>query len=242
MIAVQLCGGLGNQMFQYAAGKAIASGLGTDIELDIRDCLNNPNRPYHLWRFHITPELLTTNWLSRKLMRVSGLVMREKSFEYDPSIQNCKDWSYLVGYFQSEKYFKSIEPEIRKVFSNGEKVYGDENSVAVHIRRGDYVGNPTFVKLSRDYYNTAREIIESEVRNPVYSTFSDDQRWATGSGVFEDLMAMARCKYHIIANSSLSWWGAWLCEYPDKKVIAPKDWFTDGRSTKDLIPDGWVRV
>lgn len=242
MIAVQLCGGLGNQMFQYAAGKAVASGLGTDIEIDIRDCLNNPNRPYHLWRFHITPELLTTNWLSRKLMRVSGLVMREKSFEYDPSIQNCKDWSYLVGYFQSEKYFKSIEPEIRKIFSNGEKVYGDENSVAVHVRRGDYVGNGTHRVLPVAYYRAAMGVIESEVDNPQYYIFSDDPRWATGNDAFSDLMTMTRCKHHIIANSSLSWWGAWLCEYPDKKVIAPKEWFADGRSTKDLIPDGWVRV
>jgi hypothetical protein len=243
MITVQLCGGLGNQMFQYAAAKALSVHLDDDIALDVALCLKNPDRPFTLKQFPISPDLLKLRWDTIKFLQMSGKTFREHSFEYDRRIWDCKRGTYLQGYFQSEKYFNRIEPLIRKDFTGKFPEPGNgENSVAVHIRRGDYVGNPTYPMLSREYYRKAMDIIESRVDNPVYHTFSDDHRWSTGCSEFEDLMAMSRCKHHIIANSSFSWWGAWLANNPKKIVIAPKTWFTDGRSTKDLIPDEWVRV
>ncbi len=244
MITVQLCGGIGNQMFQYAAGMALASERDSDITVDIHACVKDKGRPYRLDLFGVTRNVRDINRVSLKLLWACGGVFRERRFEYDPSFWDCCDNPYIIGYFQSEKYFKRIESVVRVRFETPQaKSSQEEESVAVHIRRGDYVNSRTFPSLRKEYYLKAMEIIESKLDNPVYHTFSDDARWSTGNSEFEDLVAMINCKHHIIANSSFSWWGAWLSRNKDKIVISPREWFSDTTiNTNDLIPASWSRI
>jgi hypothetical protein len=139
----------------------------------------------------------------------------------------------------------------------------DVQSVAVHVRRGDYITNPNnFASLGLcplEYYEDANDFIEQHVKNPHFFIFTDDPEWARehmkfsgptkvvdhnlGKADYEDLRLMTHCRHFIIANSSFSWWGAWLASNPDKIVIAPKTWFmTDSFPPEDRIPGGWIRL
>ena len=199
--------------------------------------------------------------------------MAEKHFQFDPEAYRAPDQSYLVGYWQSEKYFSDIEHIIREEFS-----FKDEpddmnkkilrqirgaNAVSVHIRRGDYVTDPGTAKVHGtcppDYYRQALALIERKIPAPHFFIFSDDIAWVrqnlkSRSPAFfvdhnqqrqdyEDLRLMSGCRHHIIANSTFSWWGAWLAANPNKIVIAPKKWFNDPTvSTHHLIPPSWVKL
>ena len=133
----------------------------------------------------------------------------------------------------------------------------------MHIRRGDYVSNPTTNKLhgtcSLEYYHNAVDIIAAKVSNPHFFIFSDDHEWARNNFKidypltfvahnnagknYEDMRLMSLCKHHIIANSSFSWWGAWLGSNPKKIVCAPRGWFKDkSLNTNDIIPSDWSRI
>ena len=197
----------------------------------------------------------------------------ERHFHYDPDISRISGNVYLEGYWQSEKYFEDIESIIRKEFKIKHKLDSVNKkmghqissllSVSIHIRRGDYVTNPVIKKFhgicSLEYYYDAIKKIAKIVKKPHFFIFSDDIKWAQGNlnishpvtfithnnadRHFEDLRLLSFCKHHIIANSSFSWWGAWVSTNPDKIVIAPKKWFTDvGRNTNDLIPESWHRI
>ena len=180
---------------------------------------------------------------------------------------------YLEGFWHSEKYFKDIENVIRQEFTirdepdalNKEmanKIMACE-PVSIHIRRGDYVSdkktNEFHGTCSLEYYNDAIGIITKEIKAPHFFVFSDDPVWVQDNlklkfsttylvyngaeKAYEDLRLMSLCKHHIIANSSFSWWGAWLSGNPYKIVIAPKKWFNDETiDTSDLIPDEWFRI
>jgi len=198
----------------------------------------------------------------------------KKWFIYDPHIFELQGNIYLDGYWQSEKYFKNIKDVIKEEFTV--KTEPDEenkillnkirncNAVAVHIRRGDYVENPCYFGLSdSDYYKKGVDLIGKRVADPHFFVFSDDIKWTkenlkigfpttcvTYNGEnkgYEDLRLMSNCKHFIIANSSFSWWGAWLSESKNKIVIAPKKWYKEKDKkewidTKDLIPEGWIRI
>lgn len=200
-------------------------------------------------------------------------VIKENTFSYNTDILKVKGNAYLDGYWQSEKYFKDISEIIRKDFTLKnepdetnltflEKIEA-VNSVSLHIRRGDYLSNPENSKihglLDMDYYTQSLKLIAERIANTEIFVFSDDMEWAKDNlkisspcyfaghnGVhkdYEDLRLMSSCKNHIIANSSFSWWGAWLGKNPQKIVIAPKKWFnTDKKETKDLIPETWLRI
>ncbi len=174
----------------------------------------------------------------------------------------------LNGFFQSEKYFEHNADIIRKdlSFSNlqhdetSHKVQAmicRENAVSLHIRRTDYVGNKRYDILSMQYYERAKEHIYGAVDNPTFFIFSDDvefcqQHMTTPDSIIvpcsknpvADLFLMSQCQHHIIANSSFSWWGAWLCANPDKIVIAPSQWFHPDNEPliDDIVPARWVRV
>lgn len=195
----------------------------------------------------------------------------EPYFAFCPDILEVRSSCYLSGVWQSEKYFKDIEGLIRKEFTlrnkpsieTGnwmEKVSGC-NSVSLHIRRGDYVNIPKTNQFhgvcSLEYYDEAMALITQKIANPVFFVFSDDIGWVkenlkTSRSMFyvsdnavpdyEELIIMSKCKHHIIANSSFSWWGAWLNENPGKIVIAPERWFAGDTDTKDLIPASWIRL
>jgi hypothetical protein len=258
-------GRLGNQMFQYASLRGIARNRGYDF------CIPNHNQvvkdPYG---FDLKIELFypfnMVNVLPHNIKildRGYAPVSEERQFHFDEILFNmCPDEISLAGFFQSEKYFKNIESEIREDFSFKDQILNPckemissvGDAISLHIRRTDYLENPNHTALDIEYYINALEMFEPNI--PVI-IFSDDIDWCKEQKIFDsdrfmiseskdqyvDLCLMSLCKYHIIANSSFSWWGAWLSD--SSKVIAPSQWFGDDNSdkdTKDLIPERWTRM
>jgi len=208
----------------------------------------------------------------RRPPRPPQTYIREKHFHFDPEILRLPDGVYLEGYWQSEKYFADIAGIIPQEFTVKTPQRGKDKklaemiaateSVGIHIRRGDYVSNPHTNQVhgvcALDYYLRCVEFINSKVKNAHFFVFSDNPQWVAenlklpfsmtivnhnnSSKAYEDLRLISQCKHHIIANSSFSWWGAWLNPRKDKMVFAPKQWFGKSKaSTQDLIPTQWLR-
>jgi len=204
-------------------------------------------------------------------------IYEEPHFEFDPNVFNVTKNSYIHGFFQSEKYFNHIEKELREDFqfknppdsTNQELIekINSTNSISLHIRRGDYVQKKRYQNVyatcSLDYYKKGVELIAEHFPNPTLYIFSDDIEWVkenlklpyesvyvshnTGAKSYEDLRLMSLCKHNVIANSSFSWWGAWLNDNKEKIVIAPQKWFNDGFNDEkiiqtDVIPESWIRL
>ncbi len=196
---------------------------------------------------------------------------RETTFGFHPEILKFHKSAVLEGYWQSERYFPSIRPLllneltlkselVTEDFLALKKEMSDVESVAVHVRRGDYVNHPTvsqeFGVCSLDYYKEAIQYIKQKAGNPVFYIFSDDLEWCrenlpdagslhfvSGFEDYQDLMLIGSCRHQVVANSSFSWWGAWLNPNPQKIVIAPKSWFADPTlDTKDVVPNEWIRL
>lgn len=197
---------------------------------------------------------------------------REKSFTYDKNIEELKSSDiYLDGYWQSYKYFQDIEEIIREELTlknNISEKYksileqiNNTNSVSMHFRRTDYIDSKhssIYYSLQDEYYQNAIQYINQKIENPTFFIFSDDIEWVKNntnlpsSSIFvsqkevkdyEEMILMSKCKHNIIANSSFSWWGAWLNNTPNKIVVAPKKWFKDEKKlTKDLIPNSWIQT
>ncbi|GBG57986.1 alpha-1,2-fucosyltransferase [Sporomusaceae bacterium FL31] len=199
--------------------------------------------------------------------------VKEKSFCFDSEILSINKNAYLEGYWQSEKYFKDIEEIIRSEITIKSPLSGknlqlaekieNTNAIAIHIRRGDYASNPLTNEYHGlchiNYYHEAISLLLKKIRDPQFFVFSDDCEWSqqnlnlpypttfvnhNGSDyAYEDIRLMSLCKHNVIANSSFSWWGAWLNRNPQKMVIAPKQWFKKHEiDTSDLIPDKWIRI
>ncbi|MRR53725.1 MAG: alpha-1,2-fucosyltransferase [Deltaproteobacteria bacterium] len=297
MILVRLTGGLGNQMFQYAAARRLAEAHGTDLKIDTSRLLNsNPldtPRDYALGCFTISAAIASANesLLCEKLhqqarsplyrlLKKCGLLrapgemnyVRQQGPAFDPAILLLPDNVCLDGYWQSEKYFPGIRALLKKEFTLRRPLDGEDRqlaekirgcaAVSLHVRRGDYLTNPHAAKhhgtCDRDYYDQAVSFIMRKIPAAELFIFSDDPHWSAmnmnfdlpttivsktdGTAEGRDLILMSSCRHHIIANSSFSWWGAWLGDDPEKIVIAPKRWFNDpARFTGDLVPEGWLR-
>jgi hypothetical protein len=183
---------------------------------------------------------------------------------------NYRNNCYYDGYWQSEKYFEPVKDIIRRELEfipilgerNTEHLNRIESSrsVSIHVRRGDYVSLKSNLDLyqscSIEYYQTAIEFLENKIIQPQFYIFSDDPEWAKDNFKGEkfrfidnnsqspviDLFLMKKCQHNVIANSSFSWWGAWLNNNPDKIVIAPKKWFKNNWSDTDIIPDNWTKI
>jgi hypothetical protein len=201
--------------------------------------------------------------------------LKEKEGDFDPSILDTTGNIYLDGYWQSEKYFYGIREILLREFvikyepdfmnTKLINVISKHESVSLHIRRADYVLDPLTNQVhgvcSMDYYKKAVNILGQKVQNCHFFIFSDDHKWVRKNFIidypftiinqndasknFEDLRLMSLCKHNIIANSTFSWWGAWLNKNPNKIVIAPKKWFADDElnaQTIDLIPLSWFRL
>ena len=196
----------------------------------------------------------------------------EKKLHFDKEIGNAADNVYLNGYWQSPLYFEKIEDIIRKDFTFSIPLSNDaeqfqvkikeSNAVSIHVRRGDYVNNPETLSYhgvcDLAYYQKAIEIIENKTSNPTFFIFTDDPEWVKQNfslsddiilisnasfSQFDDLRLMSVCKHAIIANSSFSWWGAWLINNPTKTVVAPLKWLqNDSINTDDLFPKTWMRI
>ena len=292
MVISNILGGLGNQMFQYAAGRALALRNKTELRLDISGFKNYAlHQGFELQRVFSCPTAIASpgdirqilDWQSSSIVkrilmhpRFAALRRRffvvEPHFHYWPGFFEISCDSYLAGYWQSEKYFKSIENIIRSEFSFNTPLAGRNaelanlikgaNAVSLHIRRGDYVQNArtlaTHGVCSLDYYRTAIRYIAQRTEHPVFFLFSDDIAWVKdnlkidfpcqhvdhnhGIESYNDMHLMSLCRHHIIANSSFSWWGAWLNPNVDKIVIAPQKWFVSGKPVDDLFPQAWVTL
>lgn len=201
-------------------------------------------------------------------LRENAFCIENEDSTYDDGVYNYHDCVF-IGYWQSEKYFKGISESLRNqfVFSNlednlrlfGNKLF-EENYAFIHVRRGDYLSNQDYYYnlCVNDYYNSAIKYVNSKYDVSNFIIFSDDIEWCSKefswlhSVVVQqddyvyyrdwyDMYLMSCCKYCIIANSSFSWWGAWLNRYKDKVVIAPINWIL-GKKTPDICPEGWVRL
>lgn len=279
---------MGNQLFQYAYGKALSKKNNCELKLDVSTFEHYEWHEYSLKPLSIDVKLASKieieilkgqnlsliNRIKRKIFTKSAFI-QEESLLFNPAYLEVKDPAYLAGYWQSEKYFLSAQDEVRRDFhirippsllNQGllTKVKAC-NAVSLHIRRGNYVQidfvNKVHGTCSIDYYERAVELISTKISNPIFFIFSDDIAWARenlnlryemnfvdindAKTDYEDLRLMSSCKHHILANSTFSWWGAWLNESAEKIVIAPETWFADkgnNDQTTDLIPAGWIRI
>jgi virulence-associated protein VapD len=201
-----------------------------------------------------------------------NIIYQQNGLHFDEQFFKLGNWSCIEGYWQSEKYFTDIAPIIRNEFVLKNKPdyinskYLDKiqtvNSVCLHVRRGDYVSvqevNMIHGVCSLQYYADAIAYIDKHVDNPHFFVFSDDMAWSRANlkmggrvveyidhnqqNAVEDLRLMSACKHNIIANSSFSWWGAWLNKNPDKIIVAPFKWFSETNLNIDILPDSWVKL
>jgi hypothetical protein len=274
-----LSGGLGNQMFQYALYMALKEKK-INVKLDISlYYLTKMHHGYELEKCFGISEAITeyNKWHLLKLRfalkyKIKSLVFSDLLF-YNQEVFNtrCK---YVNGNWQSEKYFMQIENVIRDTFvfqnvdTENVKIANEmanSNSIALHIRRGDYLENSIYSgACTEDYYSKAIDLILNKTNhqeNIIFYVFSDDKLYSekfienfetpvklininSGNDSFKDLYLMSQCKHNIIANSTFSWWGAWLNNNSDKIVIAPQKWFVSCNEDnyKDIIPDNWIKI
>ena len=258
-------GQLGNQMFQYAALKGIAAKHNYKTIIPshndvIVDALGNKLRIELFDAFDIPCYPMDVGYIPHERN------LQEPHYHFSQELlDNCPDNVSLVGYFQSEKYFKHIEDDIRKLFGPKEAALSCwastqhlfDNPVALHIRRGDFLINSVHHhNLSMKYYETALRAFGKERQIII---FSDDTDWCKaqplfdgdrflvceGGGPYTDLYMMSRCSDFIISNSTFAWWGAWLSDNEDKLVIYPDRWFGPNnidKSTADLFPPKWRMI
>ena len=240
-------GRLGNQMFQYASLRGIAAHRGTEFCIPPRRCFGSkdPNVAASGITLYDAFNLYGLKYRKRKYLRVT---VRERGFEFDAHLfDTCPLNANLYGYFQSERYFKQIESDIRRDFTfqnhiadRCKRMINEPNLVSVHVRRGDYVNNPHHVLQPVEYYQRAM----NEFGASSCIVFSDDPQWCARQAVFADcvisdtgdaavdLCLMSMCNGHIMGNSSFSWWGAWLAN--SRQVIAPANWFGHGYANMDM--------
>jgi hypothetical protein len=297
LVITRLIGGLGNQMFQYAAGRALALRRGAALKLDVTGFAavgDHTKRRYELDSFAIHASAASDVDLARfgradkarsprldrvlrslRIGRPNGAwpIYCEPHFKFDPAMPELEAPVYLDGYWQSERYFSDIAGVLRQEFTvaapldreNEALAAGIDavNAVSLHVRRGDYVDDPATNRFhgvcSPDYYQRAVDYVTTRVEAPHLFVFSDDPHWTRANLRFSvpmtvvdanppdrgyrDMRLMARCRHHIVANSSFSWWGVWLNPSREKIVVAPRRWFgASSNDTRDLIPPDWVRL
>lgn len=282
---MKITGGLGNQLFQYALGRAISLRLGCELVLDTSFYPKQALRRYELDKFNIKARLATTTELRKagagshfiaRIVRKLGLtsvlyanyIKELESIKYVSKIDECTAGCYLDGYWQNPKYFEAYKKEICEDFipveaiSNTAKKWLDKvkatESVSLHVRRGDYVQNAHTNSVhgtcSIEYYRNAIAHIQQQVNSPIFYIFSDDIQWCKDNldfinnvnfvddtcSAIDDLVLMQNCKANIIANSTFSWWGAWL-NLSQGLQVAPVNWFSvEDRNCQGIYPDAWL--
>ena len=294
MIIVNLMGGLGNQMFQYAFGKSLSLRLNKKLIVDKRFLLENTNNPdvtprdFELSIFSITDEVTVYDHgfglgkafpyrLNKLIDPLTKKLKNQVIFTDNDSLDTISKTKaskiILNGYFQKETYFINEENNIRNSFVFKNELSEDNlviknkidisKSVSLHVRRGDYVSSKKTVSYhgvcSLEYYAHAIQTLTNIFQDLHFFVFSDDIEWCKanlnipgevtfisnnkGANSYIDMQLMSFCKHNIIANSSFSWWGAWLNNSKNKVVVAPKNWFTDSSiDIKDLYPKNWFTL
>jgi hypothetical protein len=256
-------GRLGNQMFQYASLRGIAANRGFDFCIPSEHVfgVSDSNVKNSTCNIHNV-----FNLSSVKCEITSNRIVQESSYHFDEDLFNyCDDDVDLYGYFQTEKYFKSIEEDIKKDFTFSEELLNScsefieqisstNKIISLHVRHGDYLNLQSYHPVpSIEYYSKALSLLPDL---PVM-LFTDDPEWCLEQELFDsdrfllsqsneanvDMCMMSLCSHHIIANSSFSWWGAWLAK--SQKVIAPKVWFGPSlvdKNTDDLYCKEWIKL
>lgn len=269
MIVAKLIGGLGNQLFQYAAAYNLAAIHNTDLKLDLSEFELYKLHRYSLHHFNFPQNFITTDELN-------GLKeVKEKHYHYDDSFISIGNDVVLRGYWQSERYFQESAGALRDSFQlksdlslkslEMAELIKQVNSVSLHIRRGDYAigtySDQILDQLDLTYYFRAIKELTKDQKDVIFFIFSDDHDWVkntlkidlpvlyvdhnSADANFEDLYLMSLCKHNIIANSSFSWWGAWFNKNQFKKVYAPQNWFNENVKNindKDLVPLHWRKI
>ena len=276
MIIIQIEGGLGNQMFQYALG-IFFQVKHVPVKLDISKFEQQyGHNGYELERvFNINANYCskTEREVVKRLSKLRHLLLNtpykekgEWQWQYKKEVSLLK-FGFLKGYWQAGEYFAEAEKEVKQKF-RFRPVEDDQNkimlskilnsnSVSIHIRRGDYVNSDINSSLQFSYYTEAIKFINNSISNPSYFVFSDDIEWAKenikqervnfigwnkGNNSYIDMQLMSNCKHNIIANSSFSWWAAWLNSNHDKTVVAPQQWMRHLSKSNDIIPKEWVQL
>lgn len=286
-VTVSLAGGLGNQMFQFATARAVSLRNGiAHPTLDLHQ-LSLPKRARSTTKRSFELGFLASDshhyqesqgpgekswWWAvagRIRDRKKG-VFTERDFTFQPEVLTLTPPVSLEGYFQSEKYFEEFTDVIRQDFAYQPEIVpqrarekyqeiASQKSLGVHVRRGDYVNNPTTKAfhgpLDIDYYKKSLDAAYSLGHFDKVFVFSDDPDWVMGQTLFDDdeviapaagpsitdLWLMSACSSFIIANTTFSWWAAWLAKSPDKKVIYPEPWFSGSPGLEvDLLPRAWT--
>jgi hypothetical protein len=280
-IISRLFGGAGNQLFQYAAGRALADRLGCDLVLDSRYVAGSQDRGDCFGHFQnarfkrtdVLPPAKSDGMLRYGLWRLFGRaprLYRERGKAFDPRVLALPPGSYLHGYWQSPRYFENIKEQLRQdlAFTTpldapnaviAQQIAEARMPVSFHVRRGDYISAGAYAACTSEYYRTAAARLAQQLGPLTCFVFSNDPAWARenlalgqetvvvdinneATGHF-DLHLQSLCAHHVIANSTFSWWAAWLNPSAQKKVIAPHRWFSKGEEDNpDLIPDDWFRL
>lgn len=291
MIVARIDGGLGNQMFQYAYGYYLAKLHDTQLHLDLSSYRTQPAHGYLLDRFQISgieaderlrgripskylpadqkPGWYAAAWHWRNSLRRH----KESPFGYHHRHLQVPDERYLVGYWQSEQFFPGIEEDLQQQFQLSNQLSPSSRriaermetsaSIALHVRRGDYVTTPSarllYSPIGLDYYRQCVFDWASYRSNAAIFVFSNDLLWCRQNLSFpwpvhyvehnnhlrpeEDLVLLSRARCCVIANSTFSWWAAWLNRHADKTVFAPRHWFQPGSfNDQDIVPTSWIKV
>lgn len=284
MIVARIDGGLGNQLFQVAFGLQLAHRHRTELVLDLSAYADQPAHGFLLDRFHVSARQLRSDEMRRvprryrlpdakrsSWLRFDGLTrVREKPFGFAEKYLHAPNDSYLVGYWQSERFFRDVRSQVREQFRVRRPLSAQSErlqermlatpSLALHVRRGDYISNPgaaaIYRSLSLEYYRQSVLARLAERAAVEVYVFSNDIPWCrqhlalpcpvhfiqhtTSASAHEDLALMSAAETIIIANSTFSWWGAWLGERAGRHVVAPASWFHRGTlDDQYLACEGW---
>ena len=286
MIKVKIIGGLGNQMFQYAVAKALAVKNNTEVSVNISAFGSYTVHPLSLDKLSCNCKFDSRGNFLSKIMNLPyfrntfskfGHILNvyiEKGLSYNAELFNSNKDVSLFGYFQSEKYFLNIRDILLNEFSLSAPLGKHEatvenritksESVAIHIRRGDYISDKSANSVhgtceSAYFINALSHLEKSHLLSSasVLFVFSDDIEWCQDNLSFGyqtvfvkgnsarpevDIHLMSKCKHQIISNSTFSWWGAWLNTNPNKCVVAPLQWFKKSHDSNDIVPEKWKRL
>ena len=266
---IEFCGGLGNQMFIYALYKKLS--LKFPVKADLTFYENNKlNRVFELEkRFDIKVDVATKeeifkakdNLPLKKYRKRLGLIKRnniiENIFKYNKKLFDS-NYNYYSGYWQDERYFEDIKDIIKKSFKFkcNENIIFKRKSVSILVRRKDFLTDKLLCDIANlEYFEKAIKTIKVKINNPVFYIFSDDLEWCKKNLKLEDehyfidtkngMYLMSQCENNIIANSTFSWWSAWLNKNEDKIVICPKKYYNKSNNNKDnKTPylEGWIKI
>ena len=272
-------GRLGNQMFQYAMLLGVASKNNYQVLLPKKNsenikedgCLDISTGKWIQYRFLLNEcfDMPTLSWMPVDQEKNIVNFSKEQFFHFDESIFNSKDFTSFDGYYQSYKYFNHILADIKREFvfkenirTEAEKTInsiskGYDEIIAIHVRRGDYLGIPDVLPVCEsEYYEVAMSLFCDKKYK--WAVFSDDIQWckesfgeddsiyySEGKNLYEDMCTMALCHHQIIANSTFSWWAAFLNTHTNKGIVAPHSWFGKtliNNDIKDLILPEWCKL